>query len=295
MQIKKAVRAQQKLRLAISGPSGSGKTWSSLLLAKSIGSKKICVIDTEKGSASLYGDRYEFDTLELLPPFSPARFIEAIKTVADAGYDCIIIDSATHLWDGEGGCLDMVNRIASQSNSRNSYVAWGKVTPEYNRFIEAILQSPTHMIVTMRAKTAYELEKDSNGKVSPVKKGMEPKMRDGFEFEFTTIFELDIQHNFIVSKDRSGIFTNTTIPEPFDNKVGVKLSEWLNSGVVAPSNEYLTPVLTLIESATTIDELTQIKDKAKSEYEFTAAETGKFKAAFEIKQKEIRNAQAVNN
>ena len=105
MKFHKAVRKRAKLRLAITGPSGSGKTYGALLLAKGIGGK-VAVIDTEHGSASLYSHLCEYDTLELEPPYSPERYIDAIKAAESAGYDVIIIDSATHEWNGAGGCLE---------------------------------------------------------------------------------------------------------------------------------------------------------------------------------------------
>jgi nucleoside-triphosphatase THEP1 len=149
MEIKKAIKSQQKLRLGISGASGSGKTYSALLLASSLGSK-VCVIDTEQGSASLYADKFEFDVLELTAPYSSERYVEALKRVEMAGYDVIVIDSLSHNWNQSGGCLDKVNQIGG-----NSYAAWGKVTPQYDKLIHSILACKAHVVTTMRSKTAY--------------------------------------------------------------------------------------------------------------------------------------------
>ncbi|HHR6639981.1 TPA: AAA family ATPase, partial [Providencia alcalifaciens] len=91
MKFAKALRKKAKLRLALTGPSGSGKTYGALEIAKGLGGKT-AVIDTEKGSASLYSDRFNFDVLELDPPFTPERFIEAIGAAQEAGYDNLIID-----------------------------------------------------------------------------------------------------------------------------------------------------------------------------------------------------------
>lgn len=225
--IEKATKAKQKLRLALSGPSGSGKTYSALLLAKSLGAKNICVIDTERGSASLYADIVDFNVIELQPLYSPDRYIEAITAAEESGADCIIVDSITQEWNGEGGCLEMVNKVPGN----NSYTAWGKITPKHNAFVSAMLNCKSHLIVTMRAKTAYVLEENEKGKMAPRKKGMEPQQRDGMEYEFTTMFEIDHSHNFTASKDRTAMF-NSDIPEPLNGKVGQRLLEWLNSGVV---------------------------------------------------------------
>lgn len=224
MEIKKAKKSQQKLRLGISGASGSGKTYSALLLASSLGSR-VCVIDTEQGSASLYADKFEFDVLELTAPYSSERYIEALKRVEMAGYDVIIIDSLSHNWNQAGGCLDKVNQIGG-----NSYAAWGKVTPQYDKLIHSILASKAHIITTMRSKTAYELVENEKGKLAPVKRGLAPIQRDGIEYEFTLMFDLDQNHNFVCTKDRTGLFGNADIPEPLNREIAEKLLTWLNSG-----------------------------------------------------------------
>ena len=128
----KATKQQLKLRLLIEGASGSGKTFSALQLAKGLGGK-VAVIDTERGSASLYSDKFDFDVCEL-DYYSPEKYIEAIK-YAQQDYDVIIIDSITHEWSGEGGILDIHRQLGGQFND------WSKVTPKHNAFINAILAS----------------------------------------------------------------------------------------------------------------------------------------------------------
>lgn len=119
MQFKCAKRALSYLRLAIQGPSGSGKTFSALKPAKGLGDR-IAVIDTERGSASLYADlpdMPEFDVLELDAPYKPERYVEAIKAARDAGYDVLVIDSMTHEWSSSGGCLELNDEIAVASTA----------------------------------------------------------------------------------------------------------------------------------------------------------------------------------
>ena len=94
MGFQKAVRSKAKTRVAIDGASGSGKTYSALLLAKGIGGK-IAMVDTENKSGSLYAgskDIPEFDVMELSSPFTPERFMEAVKLAEDKGYDIVILD-----------------------------------------------------------------------------------------------------------------------------------------------------------------------------------------------------------
>jgi len=223
--IKQASKKQSKLKLGLSGASGSGKTWSALLLAEGMGCKNVCVIDTERGSAELYSDRFTFDTIDFEPPYSPQRYIEALTYVQEQNYDCIIIDSISPEWEGVGGCLDIHSKIPG-----NSYIAWAKVTPLHNKFIESLLSCDKHLIVTTRAKTEYVLE-EKNGKQVPRKMGLAPKQREGLEYELTCFLELDKDHNFIASKDRTGLFS-AEFPEPFTVDVGKKLLAWLGSGVV---------------------------------------------------------------
>ena len=225
---KKAERKRSKLRLALCGPSGSGKTYSALQMAFGMGGK-VALIDTENGSASLYSHLGEFDVCEIAPPFTVQKYIEAIKGAEQAGYDVLVVDSLTHAWAGQGGLLEEVDKRAASSSSKNSYAAWRDVTPMHNRLVDTILQSNLHMIVTMRSKTAYEMEKDANGKVAPVKKGMAPIQRDGLEYEFTVVLDLDNQkHVAEAGKDRTGLFDGKVFVPT--QETGKELIEWLDSG-----------------------------------------------------------------
>lgn len=224
---KKAERKKSKLRLALTGPSGSGKTFSSLILASSIG-RNIAVIDTEHGSASLYSNQFDFDVLEMQAPFSPEAYITGIQAAESAGYDTLVIDSITHEWNGAGGCLEIVDKIAQAKSRGNSFTAWAEVTPRHNRFIEAILQSKMHVIVTMRSKQDFVIT-DKNGKSVPQKVGLAPIQRDGMEYEFTTVLDLSLNNYAQVSKDRTQIFDK----DPFiiEKTHGEQLMDWLNQGI----------------------------------------------------------------
>src|SRR5689334_20811772 len=131
----KAVKQEAKLRLAIAGPSGSGKTYTSLAIAANLGSK-IALVDTEHGSASKYADVFQFDVMEMEPPFSPNRFSGAIREAQGAGYDVIILDSLSHMWNGTGGLLEEVDKIARAKYQNNSFAAWKDATPIYNAFVD---------------------------------------------------------------------------------------------------------------------------------------------------------------
>lgn len=231
-EIHRATKCRAKLRLGMSGPAGSGKTYSALLIAHGLGGR-IGMLDTEHGSGDLYADLLPegYDVLRLTPPFTPARYVEAIQALEAVGVQTIIIDSLSHAWSGEGGSLDRHGKIADRSG--NSWQAWRQVTPEHNSLVEAILQSPCHVIATMRAKTEYVQEKDDRTGRQIVRKiGLAPVMRDGIEYEFTVFMELDSQHLAHVGKDRTRLFDGQIIKP--DVETGRELLAWLDSGAQEP-------------------------------------------------------------
>lgn len=227
MQIRKAQRSQSKLRIALCGASGSGKTYSALSLATGIG-QKIGLIDTENYSADLYADKFDFDVINLDPPFTVESYISAIESFEKAGYDVIIIDSLSHAWAGQGGLLDKQNSIAESSKAQNSWAAWRQITPEHNRLVDKIIRCKAHVIGCMRSKQEYSQEKDSNGKTRVVKLGMAPVMRDGIEYEFTTVFMVEESHHATSSKDRTGLFDGEVFM--IDKSTGERFMDWLSSG-----------------------------------------------------------------
>lgn len=254
MKFEKAMRKKAKLRLALTGPSGSGKTYSALLVAKGIGGR-IAVIDTEKGSASLYSDVAEFDVLELDPPFTPERFIEAISAAEQAGYDSLIIDSITHEWGGVGGCLELVDTIAKTKFRGNSWSAWSEINPRHRSFLDAILRSSMHIIATMRSKTETA-QVEENGRKKVAKLGMKSEQRDGVEYEFTTVLDIGHEtHHAIASKDRTKLFSNAD-PVVLSEQTGKQLLNWLESGAVNPAEESLK---VFTESATGVENLDGLK------------------------------------
>ena len=229
LQLRKAERKQVKLRIGLTAPSGGGKTYSALKMARGMATawEKIAVIDTEQGSAELYSHFGPYNVLTLTPPFSPERYIEAIKACEDAGVEVIVIDSVTHEWDGKGGCLEIVDQLGGR------YQDWGKVTPRHRKFLDALLSSTCHILTTTRRKQDYEMEKDNNGKITVQKVGMKEIQREGYEYELTVNFEMDIRHNAIAAKDRTGLFMD----KPaflISEEVGKILKDWCESGKANP-------------------------------------------------------------
>jgi len=231
---KPAEKRQAKLRMTIDGPAGSGKTYTALRFAYAIATRtggKIAVVDTERGSASKYvgeapdGTPWQFDVLEL-QNFSPERYAEAVLAAGRAGYSVLVIDSLSHAWEGVGGALEIKDRISGSSNE-NSFTAWRHVTPLHNRMIDAILQSPLHVITTMRSRTEYVPEV-TNGKITGVRRvGLAPVQRPGMEYEFDLVCDMDWAHILTVAKSRCPLVADMQVEKPGPEFVNIVL-DWLD-------------------------------------------------------------------
>ncbi|SRR5579885_978805 len=225
IEIRKAERVKSKLRLGLAGPAGSGKTMSALKVAKGIGGP-VCLIDTERGSGDLYANLYDYSVITLEPPFKPDVLIEAIHAAEKAGFNVIIIDSLSHFWSDEGGILDQADKM--QNSGKNRFTLWADLTPQHRRLVNALLNSPKHIIATMRSKQEYALETDEKGKASVKKLGLAPVQRDGMEYEFTVFFDISQDHYAKSSKDRTDMFKNEVLI--LDEQTGQRLLKWLNEG-----------------------------------------------------------------
>lgn len=230
---KKAQRKQARLRLALQAAAGGGKTESALRLARGIVGPqgRIAVLDTEHGSSELYCDITDFDVCLLNPPYTPERYQEVIA-FAERDYDILIIDSLSHEWIGTGGILEIHAAEAKRQRGGNSFAAWANVTPRHNKLINAMLRSPLHIIATMRQKTDFVLEDDRNGKKVPRKIGMAPIQREGLEYEFTVVLDLESRDGAggwaIATKDRTRLFAD---PRQLSQADGEALALWLETGV----------------------------------------------------------------
>jgi hypothetical protein len=236
---RKAVKSQVKLKLGISGPSNAGKTEGALALATTFGSVKdatqkarILVVDTENRSSELYADRYTFDVISLCAPYSTERYKRAMYKAVEGGYDWLIVDTISHEWEGDGGILRRKEKLDAANPTANSFGHWAKLMPDHESFVEFMKQIPVNAIYTMRSKQAYVLEDNGRGKQKPRKLGMAPIQRDGVEYEFSLVFDLEHpSHNATVSKNRTTLFKNG---EPIDLKdpvVAHDIRGWLESGV----------------------------------------------------------------
>ena len=252
MQLRKAERKQAKIKLAIQGGSGSGKTMSALLIACGLTGdwSKIALIDTENGSADLYAHLGDFNVLNLEPPFTPESYIEAIDTCIGAAMEVIIIDSTSHCWDY------LLQYHASLQG--NSFTNWAKVTPRQKVFVDSILQCKCHVIATMRTKQDYVLNL-KDGKHVPEKVGLKAIQRDGVDYEFTLVFDLDLNHHCKASKDRTSLFIGK--PEfVITSDTGATILEWCNAGTT------IEEVKELISTSKSVEALNEIYRKYPDMY-----------------------------
>lgn len=263
----KATRKKLRARIALDGPAGSGKSYTALRFGFALAGPggKVAVIDTEHRSASKYsgespdGIPFQFDVCEL-EHYAPSTYTGVIREAGKAGYDVLIIDSLSHGWEGVGGALDQVDRKAASSKSGNSFTAWRDVTPQHREMVEAILACPCHVIATMRSKMAYELETDKNGKLKPVKVGLKPIQREGVEYEFDLVGDLDVDHLLTISKSRCSFLDGAKAVKP-----GVPFIQpliiWLAEGIDAPLPDFQSAEVPAVPPAGTTQAPTECTKK----------------------------------
>jgi hypothetical protein len=239
---RKATRSHAKLRLALIGPAGSGKTYSALAIGTNlIPEGRVAVIDTECGSAELYGNKFSFETMDLAR-HSPLDYVEAIRAAEAEGFDVVVIDSLSHAWMGKDGALEQVDK-AVERGAGNSFSAWRSVTPKHNQLVDTILSCKVHLIATIRAKTEYVQEKNEKGKTEIKKLGMAAIQRDGLEFEFTCVGDLDLSNTLKISKTRlDGVIAPGDIFERPGAALAHKIRGWLFDGATPVRREAVPPV-----------------------------------------------------
>jgi len=228
--------------MAIAGPSGSGKTYTALAVATHlVPGGRIAVIDTEHGSAAKYADLFSFDVANAAPPYHPDGLVKLVNAAVAAGYDIIIVDSVSHYWSGSGGILDIKEDIERKMRNPNSFAAWKDVTPLHQRMVDTLVGVNAHVIVTMRSKQDYVLV-ERNGRMVPQKVGMAPVQRDGFEYEFDVMMDMDIENVGRVQKTRCPALTGGAFTKPGADIAGI-LREWLTGAAPeqAPQPVVFTP------------------------------------------------------
>lgn len=253
---KRATKSAAKLRAAIFGPSGAGKTFTSLRIATGMAAGgQIAVIDTERGSASKYSDRFGFDVMDL-DDQSIDGYVQAIRAAAEAGYAVLVIDSLSHAWQT---LLEEVEKLAKAKYRGNTWSAWSEGTPLQRKLVQAILQFPGHVLATMRSKTEWTTVDDGKGRKSPQRVGLAPEQGKGVEYEFDLLVEISTEHIANVIKDRTGKFQDKLIDRPGED-FGRQLAAWLSdapSPASSASSDVFAKALRHIDDAVSVLQLTQ--------------------------------------
>jgi hypothetical protein len=254
-----ATKDEGKARIALTGPSGSGKTYTALSLGTSIG-QKVAVIDTERGSASKYRKLFTFNRLNL-QSFEPATLVQALATAAHQGHDVVIVDSLTHFWSGTGGMLEQVDSAAKRGYGGNSFGGWKEARPQERQMIDALVSYPGHVIVTMRSKTDYVIEEDQRGRKVPRKVGLKPEQREGIEYEFDVVGDLDHENTLVITKSRIPEISGRVIPKP-GAELAAEIADWLSDGEPSPDALHYRDMA--VDPHATREDLSQVAVEVKA-------------------------------
>lgn len=237
LQIREAQRAGARLVIGLAGVSGSGKTYSALQLAYGLANgkaEKVGLLDTENRRGSLYADSIKngrgqvqkFLIGDLFAPFSPQRYIDAIKEFQAAGVEVLVIDSISHEWNGLGGVLDIVDGFDK------SIHGWKKAKPEHKRFMNVLLQSDMHVICCIRAANKTDWKDPKN----PKSLGIVPVQQDEFMFEMTASMMMwngGRSRDVMKCPDElAGIFgrAGESAEGYLTPKLGLQLRKWVDGG-----------------------------------------------------------------
>jgi hypothetical protein len=297
-----ATKSSALLRLGLVGPAGSGKTMTALRIGSGLG-KRVALIDTERGSASLYaGERgLAFDVMEL-ETYEASNFITAIREAEEAGYDVLIIDSLSHAWAGKGGILEFVDNAAKRSGG-GSFSGWRDATPRHNQLVDAILGAKLHVICTLRSKVEHVVE-TVNGRTTVRKVGLQPVQRDGLEYEFTVVGDVTQDHELIITKTRAAFLKDKIIHEAGE-ELGRQLLGWLRGDAPAPAPASVRVAVPhkpgavaararrAIDACDNPDEVARIR--LKIDHHLAAGELGKEEAFALLEQLDARESEILNH
>lgn len=268
MRFAPAVRENVGLIVGLAGSTGSGKTYSAMVLASGIcGGEPFGVIDTENRRALHYADQFKFDHLQLEPPFSPERYIEAIKAAGNR-YKCLVVDSMSHSWAGEGGVSEMQEEEFQRLGGRDQakLLSWAKPKAAHKRMVGELLRAPCHLILCLRAEEKTKMMKDARGKMVPTNVGWQPICEKNLPFELTVSLlmvdsapglpipiKLQEQHRALFPTDR-----------PIDKAAGHGIAKWASGGSAPhPNNKSPMPrIVKAIKAADSEEELQRISAKA---------------------------------
>jgi hypothetical protein len=306
-QFRHAIREQVGLLIGLAGGTGGGKTFSAMRMAAGIaGDRPFAVIDTEAGRAKHYADQFNFDHGDLAPPFTPQAYADAILAADAAKYPCIVVDSMTHEWAGEGGVLEMqeaeLDRMAGEDWKKREackMAAWIKPKMQHKKMVQRLLQVRAHLILCFRAEEKVEMVRDDKtGKLAIVPKisrtgldGWIPVCEKNLPYELTASFLLTADAPGMpkpvkLQKQHMPMFP---LDQPINEESGKKIAIWASGGAVVDDT---ARHLKLIESADTLDAL---KVTFEAAYKSNRSEDvrAKFKRAYDARKEKLGEAAII--
>jgi hypothetical protein len=178
-------REASKVVIGLAGTTGTGKTYSALQLAYGLAGKdasKVGLLDTENRRGELYADIFPkpFIIGDLTPPFSPSRYISALRQFSESGIEVLVVDSTSHCWEGEGGCEELAN------NPNKRMADWLTAKREHKRFVNTLLMLPAHVICCFRAREKMDFRNPKE----PVSLGVQPICEKNLMYEMSASFLL---------------------------------------------------------------------------------------------------------
>lgn len=240
-EIKPATKRNFKAVISLAGDSGSGKTYSALRLARGLvgNSGKIGLIDTEQ-RAGMYADCFGgFTVIDLYDsehpvdnPFSPERYGGALAKFQHEGYNCVIIDSMSHEWEGDGGIISIADSARYKNGAkRDDMGKWIEPKRRHKQLMDFILRCGMHIILCHRIKYPLEEFIDDKGKKN-MKRGDPIIIRENSVIYDTTA-------DILLSQDTKTPQKLIKCPEALEylfpsdkyitEETGAKIIEWLNS------------------------------------------------------------------
>jgi hypothetical protein len=246
-----AKRENVSLIIGLAGGTGSGKTFSAMRLASGIsGDKPFAVIDTEAGRAKHYADQFKFDHGDLMPPFRPDAYVEAIMAADKAGYPVIVVDSVSHVWAGDGGVLDWqddeLDRMAGDDWKKREackMAAWIKPKMSHKAMVQKLLQVRAHLILCFRAEEKIEMVREDGKmkiipKVSPVGiDGWMPVCEKNLPYELTISLLLratapGMPNPIKLQEQHKALFP---LNKPVDEASGKRIAQWAKGSATEPA------------------------------------------------------------
>jgi hypothetical protein len=226
-------------RTALIGAAGGGKTWTALTLANALG-PNTGLIDTEHRRAAQYRRLFNFTHLAM-DKFNPKDLTEAVAAAAEQHINPLIVDSWSHFWEGTEGMLEQVDRATAAAGRQDKFGSgWKEMRPVERTMLEALLAYPGHVIVTLRTKTEYVVERnDSTGRQEPKRIGLKPVQRDGLEYDFDFILDMADAGTATVSKSTMPELSGQVFRKPTE-ELGARIRAWVEED--APDTVSLNPV-----------------------------------------------------